>query len=128
MEREEFGALWDQLKIHLLSRWNKLTGEDLKEINGSYDLFVAKVEEKYGVSRGEVEEEFRNWTPPLEIEDIPVRETESQREDFPAKKWVIAGILLAALLGYLAMYNTPKSLENNSPKVETRDSSKTSIK
>lgn len=39
---------WNQLRTPIKMWWNKLNDTDLDEINGSFDILVSKIQEKYG--------------------------------------------------------------------------------
>lgn len=113
MNKEQFSAEWQQLKPYLLDKWNRLTDEDIRQINGRYDAFIAKIQEKYAVSREEIEEQLRSWRPNLRFENERDRELISTRKDHEevstAGKWLLAaGIPFLFLLGYLGThYNAP---------------------
>ncbi len=50
---------WQQLRHEIKMWWNKLTDTDLDEINGSYDILVSVLVEKYGYSAQRAEEEVQ---------------------------------------------------------------------
>lgn len=112
MNKEIFNTQWAQLKLAILDRWNKLTDEDLRQINGRYELFLTKIQEKYGISRNEVEEQFRNFRPAARFENerrdvvSPKMARDEETESSLGKWLVLAGIPLLFLLGYLGtQYN-----------------------
>lgn len=117
MNKEIFNTQWQQLRINILDRWNKLTDEDLKQINGRYDQLISKIQEKYGISREDIEDQFRNWKPNLRFESER-REASTARveneEGSSLGKWLVAaGIPFLFLLGYLGThYNTPAVKDN----------------
>lgn len=118
MNKEQFSTQWQQLKTYILEKWNRLNEDDLRQISGRYDQFIEKVQEKYGISREEIEEQFRSWNPNLksirETSELPKREREieSGEKESTLGKWLLAaGIPLLLLLGYMAMHETPRTPE-----------------
>jgi uncharacterized protein YjbJ (UPF0337 family) len=113
MNKEQFNTQWQQLKLNILDRWNRLSDEDLRQINGRYDLLVSKIQEKYGISRDEIEDQFRAWKPNLRFEnekrEVITSKTDREEEGSSLGKWLVAaGIPFLFLLGYLGThYNTP---------------------
>jgi uncharacterized protein YjbJ (UPF0337 family) len=117
MNKEQFSTQWQQLRLNILDRWNRLTDEDLRQINGRYDLLVSKIQEKYGISRDEIDEQFRSWKPSARFDnerrddrrDVVTSRTDKEEEGSSLGKWLVAaGIPFLFLLGYLGThYNTP---------------------
>ena len=52
---------WKQLKGDVLSRWGKLTDDDLDVIAGKRDKLVGTLQERYGKSRDDVERDVDTW-------------------------------------------------------------------
>jgi uncharacterized protein YjbJ (UPF0337 family) len=58
---------WEQMKGRVRQQWNKLTDEDLKQLEGHVEQLAGKIQQRYGVAREEAErqaKEFRsrnNW-------------------------------------------------------------------
>jgi uncharacterized protein YjbJ (UPF0337 family) len=51
MNAEYFKGQWNQLKGELKKQWGKFTDDDLLQIEGDYDKFVGKVQERYGENK-----------------------------------------------------------------------------
>jgi uncharacterized protein YjbJ (UPF0337 family) len=108
MNQDFFESQWSQIQIFLREKWNRLTEEDLKQINGRYDLLISKVQQRYGLTRDQAEAEVhsfdfdrfsRPYTPSVKEEG----EGFTRVEDNSALKWLIfAGIPLLLLAGYFA--------------------------
>lgn len=116
MNKEQFSINFQQLKPYILDRWNKLTDEDLRQINGRFELLVSRIQEKYGLSREAIEEQFRNFAPNLRFDrerDVAVSKRREE-EGSSVGKWLLAaGIPFLFLLGYLGThYNTPTVRDN----------------
>jgi uncharacterized protein YjbJ (UPF0337 family) len=48
MNSDIFKGQWNQFRGTLKKQWGKLTDDDLMQIEGSYDKFVGKLQERYG--------------------------------------------------------------------------------
>ena len=48
MNAEQLKAKLMQFNSELKEKWDKFTDNDLREIGGSYERFVAKAQERYG--------------------------------------------------------------------------------
>lgn len=52
---------WTQLSSQVKSQWDKITDEDLKEIDGSQEALTAKLQERYGFLRMDAEKKVAEW-------------------------------------------------------------------
>jgi uncharacterized protein YjbJ (UPF0337 family) len=52
---------WKQLKGRIKQEWGDLTDNEVEQIEGSRDLLAGKIQERYGRSRQEAEEEVADW-------------------------------------------------------------------
>lgn len=52
---------WKQVKGDVRGKWGKLTDDDLEVIAGKRDKLVGVIQERYGQSRDQAEEEVDNW-------------------------------------------------------------------
>lgn len=57
MTQEQFKSFWEQLKTPLKIQWEKLTEEDLLQIDGNMMKFDGVIDKRYGKQQGEV----RTW-------------------------------------------------------------------
>jgi len=48
MNADQLKGKWTQFKGELKQQWGKFTDDDLQQIEGNYDKFVGKVQERYG--------------------------------------------------------------------------------
>ena len=48
MNQEQFGQFWEQLKAPLQAKWEKITDQDLLEIQGSLAAFATILQKRYG--------------------------------------------------------------------------------
>ncbi len=63
MNRDTFSNIWPQIKNFIQDKWPNLTDDDVRQINGSLDVLISKLQQKYGYTRESAEEEVRNWNP-----------------------------------------------------------------
>jgi len=54
MNRDHFKGLWNQFKGELKYQWAKFTDDDLLQIEGNYDKFAGKLQEKYADQKDQV--------------------------------------------------------------------------
>ena len=59
MNANQFKEKWMQFKGELKQQWGKFTDEDLQQIEGFYDRFVVKIQERYGY--GDEKRALMNW-------------------------------------------------------------------
>lgn len=52
---------WKQLRGEIKRQWGKLTDDDFDRIDGDWDKFVGKLQERYGRSRDEADSEARQF-------------------------------------------------------------------
>jgi uncharacterized protein YjbJ (UPF0337 family) len=52
---------WKQLRGDIKERWGKLTDDEIDQIEGRFDKFVGKIQEKYGYSEPEAEAEIKRF-------------------------------------------------------------------
>jgi uncharacterized protein YjbJ (UPF0337 family) len=56
--QDQFAGNWRQFKGDLKQKWGRFTDDDLLYIEGSYDKYEGKLQERYGGRR----EEIKQWT------------------------------------------------------------------
>lgn len=52
---------WSYLKNKIQQKWEKLTEEDLEEIESDRQQLVTKLQHRYGFSKEKVEKELNKW-------------------------------------------------------------------
>jgi uncharacterized protein YjbJ (UPF0337 family) len=55
MDWDQIGAKWQQFKGWMKQEWGNLTDDDLDYVAGTRDRLVARLQEKYGVTKEEAE-------------------------------------------------------------------------
>ena len=54
MNAEQLKGKWTHFKGELKQKWSKFTDDDLKQIEGNYEKFIGKVQERYAGKRAEL--------------------------------------------------------------------------
>jgi uncharacterized protein YjbJ (UPF0337 family) len=52
---------WRELRGKIRQQWGQLTDEELDQIQGNPDALIRKLQERYGRSRAEVEQDLDRW-------------------------------------------------------------------
>ena len=73
MNREHFKGQWNQLKGELKKQWGKFTDDDLLQIEGDYDKFMGKIQERYGDKKDEVNRWADQWQSSLQKDNPDAR-------------------------------------------------------
>jgi len=58
MARNDLERAWNQIKSTVHGRWRLLSWDDLEVVAGNYDRLVAKLQERYGMTRQQAEREL----------------------------------------------------------------------
>lgn len=61
MNTDQFKGKWVQFKGEVKKQWGKFTDDDLKQIEGDYDKFVGRIQERYGDKKEEVIRWADDW-------------------------------------------------------------------
>jgi len=61
MNTDQFKGKWVQFKGEVKKQWGKLTDDDLMQVEGDYDKFVGRVQERYGDKKEEVVKWADDW-------------------------------------------------------------------
>ena len=61
MDWDQIGAKWEQFKGSMKQEWGKLTDDDLDYVAGTRDRLVARLQQKYGVTKEEAELQADRW-------------------------------------------------------------------
>jgi uncharacterized protein YjbJ (UPF0337 family) len=61
MNEDILKGQWNQIKGQVRQRWGKLTDDDVAQIKGSRDVLLGKIQEHYGRTRQEAEEDLKRW-------------------------------------------------------------------
>lgn len=110
MNKELLESQWVQAKEYIRSKWDHITDEDIRQINGRYDQLVAKLQQRYGMTREEAEDEIRRFTFDRSVKPQDRSFSRSMKEEDVRSsdssslfKWLLfAGIPLALLAAWFA--------------------------
>lgn len=61
MNKDIAEGKWTQLKGEIIKRWGKITDDRLDVLKGDATKLAGQVQEAYGISRDEAEEQVRQW-------------------------------------------------------------------
>jgi uncharacterized protein YjbJ (UPF0337 family) len=59
---------WKALRAYVQERWDKLTREELDQIEGNYDRLIGIIQEKYGLTLLQAERELTEFRATLQSE------------------------------------------------------------
>ena len=58
MNSDIFAGKWTQVRGEAKVWWGKLTDDDLDKVAGRFEMFIGLLQEKYGYSRAQAEQEI----------------------------------------------------------------------
>jgi uncharacterized protein YjbJ (UPF0337 family) len=61
MNWDQVAGQWRQAKGKLLSKWGKLTDDDLDVISGKKEVLIGRLQERYGLKKDEAEREVDSF-------------------------------------------------------------------
>ena len=61
MNADQLKGKWMRFTGELKQEWSKFTDDDLKQIEGNYDKFVGKAQERYGDQKDEIMKWADQW-------------------------------------------------------------------
>lgn len=59
MNKNIFEGKWKQIRGQVKGWWGKLTDDDLDQVNGKFDKLIGLLQEKYGYTQQQAEEEYQ---------------------------------------------------------------------
>jgi uncharacterized protein YjbJ (UPF0337 family) len=79
---DEIERRWDNFQDSFRQRWDKLTNRDIQDCQASREELVAKLQERYGRSRNDIEREVDDFMREHQIHDHgAVHNTQNSRRD-----------------------------------------------
>jgi uncharacterized protein YjbJ (UPF0337 family) len=61
MNRDTLKGQWTQLKGRIRQQWGQLTDDELDQIQGDREILIGKLQERYGRTREQAEQEVERW-------------------------------------------------------------------
>ncbi len=61
MNTDTLKGQWQQLKGNVRKQWGKLTDDDMDQIQGDAEILAGKLQERYGRSKEQVQDEVDRW-------------------------------------------------------------------
>jgi uncharacterized protein YjbJ (UPF0337 family) len=58
MNKDIFEGKWKQMRGQAKGWWGKLTDDDLDKVEGKYDKLIGLLQEKYGYTQQQAEQEY----------------------------------------------------------------------
>jgi uncharacterized protein YjbJ (UPF0337 family) len=58
MNNDIFQGKWKQLRGQVRGWWGKLTDDDVEKVGGNYDKLIGLLQEKYGYTKQQAEQEY----------------------------------------------------------------------
>lgn len=71
MNWDQMEGKWRQAKGTVKQKWGKLTDDDLTFIGGSKDKFVGRLQERYGLSKEQAQNQIDEWVSTVSIDVAP---------------------------------------------------------
>ena len=75
MNKDTFQGQWKQMQGEVKRRWSKLTDDELGQIEGNFDKFVGRIQERYGYQKEQAEREINEflsgYKEPVESSRLP---------------------------------------------------------
>ena len=68
MNWDQIEGKWRQAKGAVKQKWGKLTDDDLAFIGGSKDKFVVRLQERYGLSKEQAQNQLDEWVSTVPID------------------------------------------------------------
>jgi len=61
MNEDTLKGQWRQLRGRVRQQWGELTDDDVAQIKGSAEVLRGKIQERYGRSREQAEQDVAQW-------------------------------------------------------------------
>ncbi len=58
---DRIAGAWNQFAGDIRAKWADLTDDDLEEIKGNRQTLIGKLQERYGITKDEIEKQISEW-------------------------------------------------------------------
>ena len=58
---DRIAGAWNQFTGDIRAKWADLTDDDLEEIKGNRQTLIGKLQERYGITKDEIEKQISEW-------------------------------------------------------------------
>ena len=65
MNWDQIAGKWKQLKGSIQMKWGDLTNDDIDEIRGRNEILLGKIQERYGKTKEEAQQDIDDWVASL---------------------------------------------------------------
>ncbi len=66
MNWDQIEGKWKQMMGSARERWGKLTNDDLDVIAGKREMFIGRIQERYGFTKEQAQKELDEWAKNLD--------------------------------------------------------------
>lgn len=73
MNWDQVGGKWQEMKGSVKQRWGRLTDDDLTTIDGKLDVLLGRLQQKYGLTKEQAQQQVNEWKVPEGTESTPKR-------------------------------------------------------
>jgi uncharacterized protein YjbJ (UPF0337 family) len=73
MNWDQIEGKWKQMKGSVRQKWAELTDSDFEHIKGDREKFIGRLQERYGYSREQAQQELDEWMAAHETETPKTR-------------------------------------------------------
>jgi uncharacterized protein YjbJ (UPF0337 family) len=74
---DQFASQWEEQKHRVVKRWNELTGEDLREINGKWERLVARIMARYGLTIHTAERQILAFLHSIDTDEVRWKDSDN---------------------------------------------------
>ena len=67
MNWDQVEGTWKQQKGKVMSKWGKLTDDELMQVNGNREVLAGKIQEKYGIAKEAANKQIDDWANKLKV-------------------------------------------------------------
>ncbi len=93
--RKRLSDSWHSVRNQVQSRWEKLSEEDIQQVEGRLEKLAERISERYGVAREEAERQISEWAD----KELPVLGRVKRQ---PSLRWALIFLGLTVVMALFA--------------------------